>query len=65
MAVEVQNRRDVAPAPTNGNRIYVGYYDGQIFRTDNPCSTNACWTSIGGAAKGLPTTVVTRPAATL
>jgi hypothetical protein len=50
----------IAPAPSNGNRIYVGYYDGQIFRTDNPCSTNACWTPIGGAAKGLPTTVVTR-----
>jgi len=50
----------IAPAPTNGNRIYIGYYDGKIFRTDNPCSTNACWTSIGGAAKGLPTTVVTR-----
>ena len=50
----------IAVAPSNGNRIYVGHYDGQIFVTDSACTTTACWTSIGGAAKGLPTTVVTR-----
>jgi photosystem II stability/assembly factor-like uncharacterized protein len=50
----------IAPAPSNGNRIYVGYYDGKIFVTDSACTTAACWTAIGGAAKGLPTSVVTR-----
>ncbi|HKR59801.1 MAG TPA: hypothetical protein VJS64_08690, partial [Pyrinomonadaceae bacterium] len=50
----------IAVAPSNGNRIYIGHYDGQIFVTDSACTTNACWTSIGGPAKGLPSTVVTR-----
>lgn len=50
----------IAPAPNNGSRVYIGYYDGQIFVTDGACTTPACWTAIGGAPKGLPTTVVTR-----
>ena len=50
----------IAVAPNNGNRIYVGYYDGQIFVTDSACASSGCWTAIGGAARGLPTTVVTR-----
>jgi photosystem II stability/assembly factor-like uncharacterized protein len=50
----------IAVAPSNGNRVYIGYYDGQMFVTDNACTTTACWTPIGGAAKGLPTEPVTR-----
>ena len=50
----------IAVAPTNGNRIYVGYYDGQIFVTDSACTLSGCWSPIGGPARGLPTTVVTR-----
>jgi photosystem II stability/assembly factor-like uncharacterized protein len=50
----------IAVAPTNSNRIYLGYYDGQIWVTDSACTLTSCWTSIGGSAKGLPNTVVTR-----
>ena len=50
----------IAVAPTNANRIYVGYYDGEIFVTNAPCPTTACWTAIGGTAKGLPSAPVTR-----
>ncbi|MGB8507963.1 MAG: hypothetical protein WCD76_06150 [Pyrinomonadaceae bacterium] len=50
----------IAVAPNNSNRLYVGYYDGQLFVTSGACTTPACWTAIGGAAKGLPQAVVTR-----
>ena len=50
----------IAVAPNNGNRVYVGYYDGQIFLTNNACTTSACWTAIGGVGKGLPAAAVTR-----
>lgn len=50
----------IAVAPSNANRIYIGYYDGQIFVTDAACTTIACWRAIGGAAKGLPAAPVTR-----
>ncbi|MFL6211719.1 MAG: hypothetical protein ACJ74W_22925 [Pyrinomonadaceae bacterium] len=50
----------IAVAPNNPNRIYVGYYDGQLFVTSAACTTPACWTAIGGAAKGLPQAVATR-----
>ena len=50
----------IATAPSNSNRIYVGYYDGQMFVTNGACATTACWTAIGGAAKGLPHGPVTR-----
>ncbi len=47
----------IAVAPSNGNRIYVGYYDGQLFATDGACTTPGCWRA---ASAGLPGTVVTR-----
>jgi photosystem II stability/assembly factor-like uncharacterized protein len=50
----------ISVPPTNGNRIYVGYYDGQIFVTDGACANASCWRAIGGAGKGLPNSVVTR-----
>jgi photosystem II stability/assembly factor-like uncharacterized protein len=50
----------IAVAPSNGNRIYVGYYDGEMFVTNSACTTTACWTSIGGAAKGLLNAPITR-----
>jgi len=50
----------IAVAPNNPSRIYVGYYDGEIFMTNGACTTNACWTAIGGSGKGLPAAAVTR-----
>jgi hypothetical protein len=55
----------IAVAPSNPDRIYIGYYDGQIFVTDGACvdqecSNPTCWRPVGGAAKQLPSTVVTR-----
>ena len=50
----------IAVAPGNSNRIYIGYYDGQLFVTTSACPTPACWSAIGGAAKGLPKSAATR-----
>ena len=50
----------IAVAPSNGNRIYIGYYDGQMFVTDGACTAAGCWTAIGGAAKGIPSAPITR-----
>jgi photosystem II stability/assembly factor-like uncharacterized protein len=50
----------IAIAPNNPNRVYIGYYDGEIFMTNSACTTNACWTAVGGNAKGLPSATVTR-----
>ena len=50
----------IAVAPSNANRIYVGYYDGQVFVTDSACTTLACWRAIGGTPRGLPSAPVTR-----
>jgi len=50
----------IAVAPNNVNRIYIGYYDGQIFFTNGACTASTCWTSIGGSSKGLPSAPVTR-----
>jgi photosystem II stability/assembly factor-like uncharacterized protein len=55
----------IAVAPSNGNRIYVGYYDGQMFVTNSACTTAACWTAIGGPPKGLPNAPITRIAVDL
>jgi hypothetical protein len=46
----------VAIAPDNPNRIYVGYYDGQIWTTNSPCASTGCW---AGPASGLPHAPVT------
>ena len=50
----------IAVAPSNGNRVYIGYYDGQMFVTNSACTTPACWTAIGGKPKGLPSAPITR-----
>ena len=50
----------IAVAPSNASRIYIGYYDGQMYVTNGACNTAACWTSVGGAAKGLPSAPITR-----
>ena len=50
----------IVAAPSNGSRLYVGYYDGQMFTSSSACGTANCWTSIGGSAKGLPNAPVTR-----
>ncbi|MBS1786075.1 MAG: HYR domain-containing protein [Acidobacteria bacterium] len=52
----------IAVAPNNANRVYIGYYDGQVFASNSsgPCDSAACWTAVGGAAHGLPSAVVTR-----
>ena len=46
----------VAVAPNNPNRIYVGYYDGEIWTTTSPCTSPGCWV---GPASGLPHAPVT------
>jgi hypothetical protein len=46
----------IAVAPNNGNRIYVGYYDGQIWVTDGACADISCWRK----TTGQPNAVVTR-----
>jgi hypothetical protein len=46
----------IAVAPNNPNRIYVGYYDGQIWTTSAPCNSPGCWS---GPATGLPHAPVT------
>lgn len=50
----------IAVAPNNASRVYVGYYDGEMFMTNGACTTNVCWTAIGGSAKALPPAAVTR-----
>jgi hypothetical protein len=49
----------IAVAPGTPGRIYVGYYDGQIWVTDGACSGFGCWTSVGGPGNGLPNATVT------
>ncbi len=41
----------VAVAPSNPNRLYLGYYDGKLFTCANALSTNPLWVP---AASGLP-----------
>jgi len=50
----------IAVAPNNANRIYIGYYDGEMFVTNGACASAGCWTAIGGAANGLPSAPITR-----
>ena len=47
----------IAVAPNNANRIYIGYYDGQVWVTSGACAASHCWT---GPAKGLPSAPATR-----
>lgn len=48
----------IAVAPSDGNRVYLGYYLGQVFRSNGaPCNTLACWTSI---STGLPAAPISR-----
>jgi hypothetical protein len=47
----------IAVAPSDQNRIYIGYYGGGIYRTDGACDQLSCWTTIGA---GLPDQPITR-----
>lgn len=47
----------VAVAPSDSNRIYLGYYDGQVFTTANGKSANPSWTRVD--TNGLPDRPVT------
>ncbi len=49
----------IAVAPSDRNRIYLGYYGGQIFVTDGFCTNPSCWYDVDETASGLPETVVT------
>ncbi len=45
-------------APSDPNRVYIGYYGGEVFRSNPaPCVAGSCWSSVDG---GLPNTAVTR-----
>ena len=50
----------LAVAPSEGKRIYLGYYDGQVWRSrtqgQGPCNGNQCWEP---ADAGLPAAMVT------
>jgi uncharacterized protein (TIGR03437 family) len=50
----------IAVAPSNPNRIYIGYYDGQIWVTDGACTAASCWRAAGGSSHGAPDAIVTR-----
>ena len=50
----------IAVAPSNHNRIYIGYYDGQIWVTDGACASTVCWHSAGGPSHSAPNAIVTR-----
>jgi photosystem II stability/assembly factor-like uncharacterized protein len=45
-------------SPSEQDRIYIGYYGGEIFTTDSPCATPACWQRID--VDGMPDDPVTR-----
>ncbi len=50
----------VAAAPSDAGRVYVGYYDGRVWRSKagGPCSSLSCWTEVTAAA--MPAAPVTR-----
>jgi len=47
-------------APNNANRIYIGYYGGEIFATSNnpnaPCAMNNCWDATDTEPPNAPVT---------
>ncbi|HMF10170.1 MAG TPA: hypothetical protein VKJ00_13600, partial [Thermoanaerobaculia bacterium] len=48
----------IAVAPGAAQRTYVGYYGGQVFRSNpSPCATAGCWVP---ASNGLPEAPITR-----
>jgi hypothetical protein len=48
----------IAVSASNPDRVYIGYYGGQVFRSEPaPCETAGCWPSI---ESGLPDAPVTR-----
>jgi hypothetical protein len=47
----------IAVAPSSAARIYVGYYGGQVFRTNAACNAATCWVR---ASSGLPAVPITR-----
>ncbi|MCZ6753728.1 MAG: hypothetical protein O7E49_00325, partial [Gemmatimonadetes bacterium] len=57
---EVTGRKDalsaIAVAPSDQNRIYIGYYGGGIYRTDGACNQLSCWTNIGAGLSDQPIT---------
>lgn len=47
----------IGVSPSDSNRIYVGYYGGQIFRSNGaPCDTPACWTATDTGTPDVPVT---------
>lgn len=46
----------IAVAPSNPNRIYIGYYGGETFVTSGACTNPSCWKNV---SSGLPTAPVT------
>ena len=48
----------VAVAPSNRNRIYIGYYDGQVFTTTNAWAQVSQWKKIDTGLPGRPVTSI-------
>ncbi len=46
----------IGVAPSNPNRIYIGYYGGEVFITSGACTDPACWSNV---TSGLPSAPVT------
>ncbi|MEM9055911.1 MAG: hypothetical protein AAGD86_00460 [Pseudomonadota bacterium] len=39
-----------------GDRVFVGYYGGQVFTSTAPCSNASCWTDVTGRWPAVPVT---------
>jgi photosystem II stability/assembly factor-like uncharacterized protein len=49
----------IGVAPSDSNRIYVGYYGGQIFRSNGaPCEMAACWVATDSSTPDVPVTAI-------
>jgi hypothetical protein len=48
----------IGVAPSNANRIYVGYYNGEILVTSAPCTAASCWERVDTSSQ--PNAPVTR-----
>jgi photosystem II stability/assembly factor-like uncharacterized protein len=46
----------IAVAPSVPDRIYIAYYSGKVYRTDNACAQASCWEQVDS---GLPDSNVT------
>lgn len=46
----------VAVSPSNRNRVYIGYYGGQVFTTEDAWAARPAWTQVDSGLPGRPVT---------